>query len=195
MGEDKAFLTLTPDGPPVIVRTIEIAQRLSDDVFVVAPDRPGYRLLDVPIVPDREPGLGPLGGISTALAVARHAFCVVVSCDLPFLRFELLSWMAGLPRAYEVLLPTIPSANGEAEIALPQPLHAIYARDCLPTIHGQIAAGDLRLSNLTARLKVQSLDAQVLRTIDPGLDSFFNLNTPDDARRAVKLAAAHPKNG
>lgn len=189
MGDDKAMLSLAPGSPPVIIRVLEAVSRVADDVLIIAPDRPGYRSLGVPIVPDRRAALGPIAGIATALEVARHDHCLVVACDLPFLDPALLSWMASLPRDYEALIPLAPRGAGTP---LLQPLHAIYARAGLPTILARIALGDLRLTNLERHLRVRSIETDKLREIDPELRSFLNLNTPADARRAAAILALHP---
>ena len=42
------------------------------------------------VATDRQSGLGPLGGIDTALRSARYSRLLFVSCDMPFLSGELI---------------------------------------------------------------------------------------------------------
>ncbi len=48
------------------------------------------------IVPDREPGLGPLAGLETALTAAAGASVIVVAWDMPFVETPLLRGMRAL---------------------------------------------------------------------------------------------------
>jgi len=49
---------------------------------------------DVRLVGDIYQGCGPLGGIHAALHHAAHSHVLTVACDMPFLRVELLRYMA-----------------------------------------------------------------------------------------------------
>jgi molybdopterin-guanine dinucleotide biosynthesis protein A len=187
MGRDKAILSLGPGEPPVIARVLAAVATVTDDVVVVSPHRPGYRELGVRVVPDRQPGLGPLGGIATALEIARHEHCLIVSCDLPFLDPRVLAWLATHRRDYELLLPVVRSGIDPQADATPrpQPLHAVYARSCLATVRARIAVGDLRLASIAERVRTKTVTEADLAGIPNGLGSFFNMNTPADANQAA----------
>ena len=189
MGRDKALLTIEPGGVPVISRVLAAVAQVADDVFIVAPDRAGYSDLGVPIVPDLRPGYGPLGGLETALRTARHDHCLVVSCDLPFIDPSLLAWLAARPRRYDVLLPEVPAADEPEGMARLQPLLAIYARSCLPAIEDLLAEGDVKLTRLVERLDAKRVGPDELRRHDPEHRSFFNMNSPADARIAAAWLA------
>src|SRR5262245_20387423 len=87
-GQDKSRLVV--EGRSIIVRQVEILQRVAADVFCVGP--PASRVADLGLAshPDLIPGAGALGGIYTALAHARHDLVLVVACDLPFLTSRLM---------------------------------------------------------------------------------------------------------
>jgi molybdopterin-guanine dinucleotide biosynthesis protein A len=189
MGRDKALLTIEPGGVPVISRVLAAVAQVADDVFIVAPDRAGYSDLGVPIVPDLRPGYGPLGGLETALRTAGHDHCLVVSCDLPFLDPNLLAWLAVRPRRYDVLLPMVPVPDEPDGAVRPQPLLAIYTRSCLPAIEDLLAEGDLKLTRLVERIDAERVGPDELRRHDPELRSFFNMNSPADARIAAAWLA------
>src|SRR5579859_5479057 len=69
MGRDKAALVL--DGEPLLARVVSRLREAVDRVIVIGPpDRAAIVPSDVSVFLDLEPGLGPLGGIYSAL---RHA--------------------------------------------------------------------------------------------------------------------------
>lgn len=177
MGRDKAMLEV--GGQHVISRVIEAVRHVASDVMVIGErpelDRPGVR-----VVPDEVPGLGPLGGIATALRHAQHEFVLVVGCDMPLLSSELLIAMAREERTYQALVPLLPDSMGRLRH---EPLHAIYGVNCLPVIEGLISAGDVRIQRLFEHLDVRVLEVGWLRNHDQNLESFVNVNTPADLQR------------
>jgi molybdenum cofactor guanylyltransferase len=67
-----------------------------------------------------------------------------------------------------------------------QPLHAIYARSCLPAMQAQIEAGDLKIVRL-----LETLSGRVVTEADltpAWLRSFRNMNTPGDWEYVQTLA-------
>jgi molybdopterin-guanine dinucleotide biosynthesis protein A len=121
-----------------------------------------------------------------ALASTRHDRSIVVACDLPYLNPRLLAWMAGMPFEGEALVPLVTPADdgGTARaVAVPQSLHAIYHRSCLPTVRRLLAHGERRVQAFLGEIGVQYIAEAELERIDPGLASFLNANTADDWRR------------
>jgi len=192
MGQDKALLRLRPGDPPLAEGVIRLVERVAADVFVVASDRPAYAGFGVPVVPDRYPDAGTLGGIATALAVARHDRCLVVACDMPFLVEGLLRWMAAQPPDHDLLIPRVPGESRQGGGVIYQTLHAIYARRCLPPIERQLAAGDRRVVGFFDHVRVRVIAPEELAVLDPLGRSFFNANTPAAAEEARRLLARDP---
>lgn len=179
MGQDKALLRLTPEGPPLAVLVIAQLRAVADDIVLVGPERPGYNELGVPVVPDRFPDCGPLGGIATALGNARHEYCLVVGCDMPLLNRAVLVWMARQPRDYQFLLPRLAADGTERS----HPLHAIYATSSLPAIERRLACGQLDVHGLANELTTRIVRAEEIAPLDSAFDSFVNVNSPDDLER------------
>jgi molybdopterin-guanine dinucleotide biosynthesis protein A len=103
MGRDKATLPL--DGVPMAARVAAALAGAGADPIVCAGGDPGaLGALGLVVVPDREPGAGPLAGLVSALD-ALHDAPVVVSapCDLAWLdagvAAALLAALAADPRA------------------------------------------------------------------------------------------------
>ena len=179
LGVDKALLSL--GGAPLLQTVVQRVSQVCRRV-IVAVDRPGrYRRLRLParFVADASPGLGPLAGLQSGLRACSTGHALVVACDLPFLNVELLRYMAGLPRSYQALLPR--SAGRD------HPLHAVYARSCLPEVDALLAAGGGSMQQLLDRLDVRRLDERDLHQIDPDGLSLLNLNDEADLERARSL--------
>jgi molybdopterin-guanine dinucleotide biosynthesis protein A len=69
-----------------------------------------------------------------------------------------------------------------------QPLHAVYRKTCANSIAALEASGEQRLTANASAINARKVGEEELRTIDPQLTSFFNVNTPEDYRRALELA-------
>ena len=88
MGRDKAFLEL--GGRSLIEIVVERMASVCAEVLIVAGDARPYTALKVPVIEDRFPGVGVLGGLHAGLEAASHNLTLVVGCDMPFLNPDLL---------------------------------------------------------------------------------------------------------
>jgi molybdopterin-guanine dinucleotide biosynthesis protein A len=176
MGRDKALLELS--GETLLARAVRLLSAVTTELLVV-----GRRDLDdappgVRIVPDEQPGLGPLGGIATALRTMRTQRALVVACDMPLLQPVLLRHLLSLASHADVVVPR--SAQG------PEPLHAVYSAGCLPAVDACLRDGERAVSVLLARVRTQYVEPREWAPYDPDALSFLNVNTPDDWLRIVE---------
>jgi molybdenum cofactor guanylyltransferase len=190
MGTDKALLPLVPGGQPMLGVVLERLSAVSNDVFVVANDQERYAALAARVVPDLRRDVGALGGIQAAIASSAHDYCLVVACDMPFLSLPLLHRMADEPRDYDVLVPLVPGESRQRGDGLVfQTLHAIYSKRCLPYIEKWIAEGNKQVVGFFEDVQVRTLGVSEIARWDPGLQSFFNANTPEALRVAAEVSA------
>ncbi len=178
MGRDKASLLL--DGVPLLKRVVDRAASCADEVLVVGrADFPG--LEGVRFVPD----LGELGGppssmrgLHAALTHARGEFVLLLPCDMPFFDVGLVEHMKGLCADADVVLPCL---GGRCE-----PLCALYRAVLAVRAGALLEEGILRLRSL-----LEGPGLRVRRVEEGGYpfaeDAFFNINTPEDYRRALGL--------
>jgi rhodanese-related sulfurtransferase len=122
--------------------------------------------------PDDVAGLGPLGGIATALRSASEEIVVILACDLPNVR------AAGIGLVVDALL-----ATPAADVAMPpgEPLHAAWRRSALPAVQATIERGDLAVRAALDRLAVVEVDG-----IDPSW--VLNVNRPADLVQTALVA-------
>ncbi len=201
MGWDKAFIEFR--GKPLIARVIDRVQAVCSETIIVANDRKAFGQYGLPVIEDAFPGKGSLGGIFTGLRAAREPFALAVACDMPFLDEQLLRYMISLAPGFDVVVPrtTDPSskfrrAPNEAtrRKRMPtarerdlHPLHAVYAKSCLETMHVRLLHDDLRIIGFFEAMKVRIVESIEIDRIDPSHLSFFNMNTPDDLNTALEL--------
>lgn len=179
MGTDKALVSLLPGGPPLLEIVIERLRPLTDDLFIVATDRPAYARFGVPVHPDCYGATGVLGGIGSALRYARHEHCLVVGCDMPFLDHDLLQGLiAGISGA-DAVVPRIAGKSRQGGSTVLQPLHAVYSRRCLLAVERALRQGRLQAIAFLPDVHVRVIGERALRRLDPNLRSLVSVNTPE----------------
>lgn len=182
LGRDKAVEPF--DGQPLIRRVIERVAPLTSEIVIVVAD--AARGASLPLEPDHRIALdifpegGSLGGIYSGLTAATNRWGLVVACDMPFLNRELLRHMLAQREGWDAVVPQPGS--------FPEPTHALYSRECLPSMEARLQAHDLKISGFFDQVKVRYLAQDEVEIFDPDLHSFFNVNSPEDLERARELA-------
>jgi molybdopterin-guanine dinucleotide biosynthesis protein A len=179
MGGAKALLSL--GGERIIDRIVRALAAVFADLLIVANDPGPVAGCGVPVHPDRIPGAGALGGIHAALAASPAPWTFCIACDLPFADPDLVAFLASLTPGVDAVVPRTPGGL--------EPLFAVYAASCLPTLEARIRAGALRADGLVGAVRTRIVEAEELRRIDPRLRSFVNVNTPEELARARRLLA------
>jgi molybdopterin-guanine dinucleotide biosynthesis protein A len=169
-GRDKAFAHV--GGEPIALRTIRLFHSLFPQV-IVATNRPErFRELDVETVADHFPGGGPLAGLHAALLASRHPHAFVAACDMPGLDADVIRFLVARIGAADAI---VPRWEGDVE-----PLHAVYAARCLPTIERSLRAGRHAMRELLAALSVDFVSEADLRGMRGAAASLTNVNTPEE---------------
>ena len=184
-GSDKAFAEL--GGVSLVHRAARTLLPLAGRVVVVANDLDRHSLEGMPVRPDLVGGLGPLGGLHTAVAWAAEEAMrgvVVLATDMPFVPTPLLEDLASrLERGAAV----VPASHGPRGF---EPLCAAYDVGCLPAIEAAIEEGDRAVISFFPAVDLRIVElARVSSFGDPDT-MFFNVNRPEDHVRADALLAA-----
>lgn len=178
MGTDKALLPY--DGGTLAGHVASVVgEAVGPPQLVGPPDRYGH--LGFPVIPDAVAGLGPLGGILTALRASSADWNLVVACDMPALRPDFLRSLADAAEEAggDCLIPVSPSG--------PEPLCAVYHRRCLPSIELAAREGRRKITDALAGLRIVHWPVS-----EAGW--FENVNTPQQwAAHAGASAARSPQ--
>lgn len=204
MGQDKALLT-TPGGQPLLSQTAQIAQQMTPDVTVVTawPDRyqsilpSGVQLIrefanesaneSASNALTAAPSAGPLSGFAQGWSQVQGDWCLLLACDLPYLKAAPLSqWWRWLlanpstnplapPPANSLAPPIAPMASLAPGVKGWEPLCGYYHRHCLAALQHylQVPANAHSFQAWLTMISVEPyfhLPSQML----------FNCNTPQD---------------
>jgi molybdenum cofactor guanylyltransferase len=179
MGFDKRFLKL--GGETLLRRALSVYERLFTEILVIVAE-PIPELVDIghQIVTDVIPNCASLGGLYTGLSVAGHPRVFAGACDMPFLNPAVIGHLLSYCDD-DVVMPKLSTGL--------QPMHAVYSKMCLPHFERMMAMHNLSIQTVldNHELKSRLVPEEILRTFDPPLLSFLNLNTPEDAELARTL--------
>jgi molybdenum cofactor guanylyltransferase len=191
MGQNKALLRVPPGGRPLLDHMLHRLHRLAFDPILVVTNQPDLAAAlmwprAIELVPDDQPGRGPLGGIATGLARCQ-GWAVVLACDLPLVSPQVVQALTHLAQqraadgdwAWQAVVPQV---EGYA-----QPFYALYHASLAPVIQERLAQGVRRVSSLLETVRTRWVTEAELRPLDPHLHSFLNVNTPDEWAQACRL--------
>ncbi|MCK8824455.1 molybdenum cofactor guanylyltransferase [Fuchsiella alkaliacetigena] len=162
----------------MIQHLIDKLSILFKDVIVATKQPELYSDYDVQLAIDEFEHQGPLSGIHAALKVSEDQYNFIVACDMPLLNLDLVRYMLKQP-VVDVLVPKI---DGKLE-----PLHTIYSQSCVPKIEKAIAKGKFKIIDFWDQIDVKYIEEEKIRSIDPQLNSFFNVNNRQDYQQALDL--------
>lgn len=201
MGRPKPFLEV--GGRKVAARLLDEAARVAGDLLLSVGDADPFRRrlpewgwepdpdaagdeetfrrhgAMLRIVPDRRLGLGPLAGIEAAASAAVGERCLLLAADLPFASAPLLRTLlaemdrweegdAGAGARPRIVLPVVDGRR--------QPLCSVFDRRA-----GRIAAACL---DQDLRSVAAWTDRLAVREVSAARRQLFDLDTPEDLRRA-----------
>ena len=195
MGRDKGLLDF--GGVPLVLHTARLLEPLIAEVTIVgSPSR--YASLGLRTIADEnhtqshdrrnEPGIGPLGGIATALSTTRLPWNLIVACDLPYLSAKWLEWL--LSRALHSRREAVVPRTGHGI----EPLAAVYRRDCGPRIVAALARGVRKVSEAIEELHVEFVYPREWRQAEPNKFILQNMNAPGDYEEARQWMSAKGSN-
>lgn len=178
MGQDKALIPI--QGIPLLQRVCGIAQQCADTVYIVTPWPERYQHLllpnchfiqeqPLPNLPTSPPPHGPLVGFSQGLAQVQTDWVLLLACDLPRLRVEVLqAWADGLDTVPDQAIAALAHhAKGW------EPLCGFYRRRSLPELLDFVNQGGRSFQSWLREHTVQVLPL-------PEPQMLFNCNTPED---------------
>lgn len=173
MGQDKALIPI--EGVPLLQRVCQVALECASTVYVITPWVERYQTV-IPLgckliqeqTSDTGRSQGPLMGFSQALASVQADWVLLLACDMPFLKSDVIKgWMVELENSGDAIAVLHRTQNGW------EPLCGFYRRNCLTSLNAAIERGERSLQRWLADEAVKQLPVN-----DTAI--FFNCNTPAD---------------
>jgi molybdenum cofactor guanylyltransferase len=169
MGRDKALIEI--GGRTLLDIALDRMEPHVDGLMVIGdPDKYGH--VGPFVFADETPGLGPLGGLITAMRYSSTDKLLVLACDMPGVESRLLDRL-------KMDLGNFTDAVVPMNAGRPEPLCAAYHRRCETTFRAAVERGELKMGQALEHLRVTRLE------ITPGSDGwpadlFRNLNSVGD---------------
>ena len=177
-GKDKAFIHIGQR--QVLDRILDIFRELFDDIILVTNEPIKYLAWDVMLATDLYPIRSSLTGIHAGLFFTANPYVFFAACDMPFLKKEVVNTIiGGIEPGVDVIIPE--TADGL------EPLCAVYSKNCLRSAEQNLRKHDLKIQQFFKKVRVKKIQEAELRQKDPGLVSFFNINTPADLDQAEEI--------
>jgi len=176
MGTDKGLQEFC--GKPLISYAIQVLSELCSTI-VISTSSGEYQSFGYKTVADEFPGIGPMGGIYSALRQSKTEKNLVLSCDLPFVSVGLLSFIIENSGGFDVSVPWEGKRHYE-------PLCAFYRLSAQDKMAEFIRKGNYKLPDFFEETRINKL------IIDKNLNFyhenlFMNINSKHDLNTAKKL--------
>jgi len=164
MGTEKGMIPFK--GKPFIGHIIDSMRPLVSNIIIVS-DSQAYDHLNLNRYEDLIKNTGPLAGLYTGLSHSTTEFNLVLSCDMPLVRTEMLKNLINPEyHAYDIV-----QYQSQGEII---PLMAVYKKNCSSTCKKLIDQGERRLLTLGDHLNTRTL------ILDPIFEKYAdNINTKE----------------
>ena len=164
MGEDKGLMSLF--GKPMIEYILEKVKKISEDIIIVSAN-PNYEKFGYPLIVDQFKNKGPLAGIHAGLSKSEHAYNLVLSCDVPYVKEGLLKFIIYQSIGFDV---TIPEHDSRLH-----PLIGVYHKKCIPHFEKAIIEGRLKVVKA-----INELNVNIVVTSEFDAVEFKNINSKKD---------------
>jgi molybdopterin-guanine dinucleotide biosynthesis protein A len=175
-GQTKALLPLGE--ARIIDHQLSVLREVARRTVIVANDPEPFAGLGIPVVADRVPDAGAIGGLLTGIVETGTPATIVMACDLPFVTAAFLRALAEALGASDAVVPR--TADGW------HPLCACWSASSAPLLERQIAGGQLRIIDALGALRVREMGPGEVAKFDTDGTLLFNVNTPHDYTRALQ---------
>ena len=187
--QDKALAELA--GKPLLIRAIHNAQSVVDEVAVCVNDderKAKYEqilkihgLTNVKIVVDEKIShiSGPNVAIMSGLKAVEADFCFTLPCDMPFLQPKVAEYMFTQAEGFDVAVPMWPNGRLETLMMVLERASALEITETLCMLK-RPRSDDIPRG---ARKILLVSPVNHIKTLDPELKSFININSKEDLNR------------
>ena len=185
-GRDKGSVVLA--GKPLICHVIEKVSNIVDEIVVVVSSKNQKEKLEIileekaNLVIDKTESQSPLVGAMTGFESAKGEVSLLLPCDTPLVSTQVVQFLLDICSDRSAVIPRWPSGYIE-------PLQAAYhTKSALTAAKTALEQRKMNMRSMIDNLNVvRYISTMVLEDLEPKLLTFFNINTPQDLKRAESL--------
>ena len=166
MNQDKGLMLL--GGKPMIEHVIAVLKPIVDEIIIIS-NNPDYKQFGCTVYSDLIKDKGPLAGIYTGLYYSQTETNVVLSCDVPYVNGDLISFLLSKHPQHQITIPIKDNRTHQ--------LIGVFSKSCEINFALSIEKGELKLMDTFKNLNLNVVDANHFNA-----DLFRNLNTPNDLK-------------
>ena len=174
MGIDKGLILFNQQ--PIVQHIINKMTPLVKNVVIIS-NNPIYENFKLEVLTDLIKNIGPAGGIQTALNHTDTEKNIIVSCDTPFVTTNSLAYIIRQSVHSQI---TVPVYNDKLH-----PLHGVYSKECASKWLEIIQLNILKLHEIISHFELLKVNVDDNPFYDE--DIFFNINTKEDLKIALKM--------
>jgi molybdenum cofactor guanylyltransferase len=182
-GSDKGLVLLM--GKPLVRHVIDKASPAVDEVLVVVSSEEQKKNFEsivgneVKVIIDKDDSQTPLVGAITGFENSKGEYSLLLPCDAPLISTPIVQFLLDMCTNRHAAIPRWP--NGYIE-----PLQAVYhTKSALTAAKTALKQGHMNMRSMIENMtKVRYVSTIALEQLEPELVTFFNVNTPQDLKKA-----------
>jgi len=185
-GRDKGLVVLA--GKPLILHVIDRVSKVADEVLVVVSSEEQKNKFETileekaNLVIDKDDSQSPLVGAITGFESANAEYSLLLPCDTPLVSTQIVQFLLDMCTNRSAAIPRWPSGYIE-------PLQAVYRTEsALTAAKTALKQGKMNMRSMIDNLRgVRYVSTMVLEQLEPDLLTFFNVNAPQDLKKAESI--------
>jgi len=185
-GNDKGLVVLADK--PIVIHVIDRISEVVDEVLLVVSSEDQKKTFEpilenkANLVIDKNESQSPLVGAITGFESAKGEYSLLLPCDTPLVSIQIVQFLLDMCTNRRAAIPRWPSGYIE-------PLQAVYhTKSALTAAKTALRQGNMNMRSMIDNLRgVRYVSTMVLEQLEPDLLTFFNVNTPQDLKKADSL--------
>ena len=182
-GSDKGLVPFM--NKPLVRHVIDEVSPIVDEILVVVSSKNQKKNFEsiventAKLVIDKDDSQSPLVGAITGFENAGGEYSLLLPCDAPLVSTKIIQLLFDACNNRRAVIPRWPSGYIE-------PLQAVYhTQSAIIAAKTALDQGLMSMRSIIENLKeVRYISTVVLEQLEPRLTTFFNINTPEDLKKA-----------
>ena len=185
-GSDKGLVLLMDK--PLVCHVIDKVSTVVDEILVVVSSKEQKKKFKpvvkktAKLIIDKDDSQTPLVGAIAGFESVNNEYSLLLPCDAPFVSTQIIQFLLDMCTNRNAAIPRWP--NGYLE-----PLQAVYqTKSALTAAKTAFKNGHMNMRSIIDNLKgIRYISTMVLEQLESRPLSFFNVNTPQDLKKAVSF--------